>query len=158
MRQNSLRFDRSAPAELLIEVTLRFDEAGLTLARLPGYNISHEMRHVIDADDLDDQLPAEILRPTPAEVSRMDECFTWVQHLPPLPDKLRILVLRRLVRSARTGSFRYSWKRLGDKLGVSNHTAKRWHEDAMALIAKKITEKQFSTSNTSKIQLVQTSC
>ena len=138
-KRPKLEHDRSRPADLLAEVEWRFAEAAMTLARLPGHVLPLDFGDQVSAEDRDDEDLPHPGRPTAAQISRMDEVFGWVAYLPKLPDSYRILVLKRLVRSARTGKYRYGWSRLGRMLGVSNHTAKHWHAQAMHLVAMKIT-------------------
>lgn len=149
MRAPRLQFDRTAPADLLAEVEHRFSEAGMTLARLPGFNEGSLWQSLEDDDEPLDDDPAP-RRPTPAEIDRMDETLRWVAALPPAPNRLRTVVLKRLLRVSRNGNYRWSWRRLGLKLDCSHHTAKAWHAEAMRVIAMKITEMQNPTSHTSQ--------
>lgn len=127
-----------AAAELLVEVETRFDEAGMTLARLPGgWRSRIALQEMLDELPYDEEAPP-IARPTPLEIDRMDECFTWLAHLPLAPAPDRWLVKRRLLRNGRTGAYYASWSQLGRQLGVSNHTATAWHARAMRAVAIKL--------------------
>lgn len=149
MRQPSLQFDLSTPGELLIEIASRFDEAGMTLARLPGGMWTADMIAAVGDDDGPLESEIEQRKPTPREIDRMDETLSWVAVLPAAPDPLRLLIQKRLVRSARTGRHRYSWRKLGRVLGVSHHTARDWHARALETIARKICVPHVSTSHAS---------
>ena len=132
------------PLEFALYIGSRLDEAGLTLARLRMSGAGTGMRLYwpeIVRQIFHDEPPAEkawLPTPSSAQISQMDEVFGWLPLLPDSPHHLRSVVLKRLIINGHTERHRYSWRRLGDLLGCTDKTVKRWHGDAIAMLAVKI--------------------
>ena len=136
--------NRHHPLELADDVAARLHQAGLTLARLRVGGHSTAIRLYwpeIVRQLFHDEAPDEQVRvpfPSAGDIDRMDETFRWLTFLPEHPDRLRRIVLRRLIVSARSEKPRHSWRALGKEFGISHEAARILHADAVAAIARKI--------------------
>jgi len=149
MTRLPLAFDpeRSVPEQ----VGEWLDEAALTLACLPATGLrpagarSTWPAYLCDLEDLgweresDEFLP----RPTAEQIDRLDVVLGWI---PMIEDrKVRTVVNMRLIVHPISGAYRWEWRKIGAKLGISHVTAKAWHQRACAMIARKINREPFST-------------
>lgn len=150
-REPRFDLDRSIPEQ----VAEWLDEAALTLAALPSTGLrpagagSTWPDYVRDLEDLGwDRESDEFLpRPTAAQVERLDQVLTWI---PMIENRdWRTVVHMRMIRHPISGDHKWKWEKIGTKLGMSKHAAKRRFEWACAAIAKKIAQSAFSPSQTS---------
>ncbi len=74
--------------------------------------------------------------PSAARITRMDEAFGWIAHIP-----LERYVLRRIVGARSlihpiSERHLFPWRRLGAVLGADHKAVQRWHAEAVAIIAR----------------------
>ncbi|MFT8785445.1 DUF6362 family protein [Gluconobacter oxydans] len=140
---------RDVPAQ----VAEWLDDAAFTLAAMPangcwpGGMRSYWPDIVADREDLDWPMESDIRPPVPSsdEVSRMDLALSWV---PMVTDRgQKAVVNMRLIVHPISGQHRWTWRKIGRKLGVDHHTAKGWHAEACSCIARKIVSPAFFTSH-----------
>ncbi|MBF0892188.1 hypothetical protein HKD28_12330 [Gluconobacter sp. LMG 1744] len=124
-------------------------DAAFTLAAMPsngcwpGGMRSYWPDIVADRDDLDWPMESDIRPPMPTsdEVSRMDLALSWV---PMVTDRgQKAVVNMRLIVHPISGQYRWTWRKIGGKLGINHETAKDWHAEACAEVGKKISRSAF---------------
>lgn len=129
------------------------NDAAFTLAAMPangcwpGGMRSYWPDIVADREDLDWPMESDIRPPLPTsdEVSRMDLALSWV---PMVADRgQKAVVNMRLIVHPISGQHRWTWTKIGRKLGISHHTAKGWHATACSVMAQKIRQPAFFTSH-----------
>lgn len=151
----------SVPAQ----VEQHLDAAAITLSALRSPGLRPAGCRIMWPDivrDLEDIWWTEVddvrpPAPSSDEVSRMDEALSWVRFLDGSHRRLRQVVNMRLIVHPISLSHRWSWNGIGNRLGISNHTAKAWHRQAAEVIAKKIAQPEFFTSNTSNVSVFKSS-
>ncbi|MBN3866439.1 DUF6362 family protein [Gluconobacter kondonii] len=129
------------------------NDAAFTLAAMPANGCwpggvrSYWPDIVADRDDLDWPMESDIRPPMPTsdEVSRMDLALSWV---PMVTDRgHKAVVNMRLIVHPISGQQRWTWAKIGRKLGISHHTAKAWHGMACSAMAQKIRQPAFFSSH-----------
>lgn len=147
------------------QVEQHLDAAAITLSALRSPGLRPAGCRIMWPDivrDLEDIWWTEvddIRPPAPSsdEVSRMDEALSWVQFLDGPHRRLRQVVNMRLIVHPISLSYRWSWRKIGERLGVSYHTAQAWHQQAVGVIAKKIAQPEFFASQTSHVSVFKSS-
>lgn len=144
MKEVYLQFDHSRG--MAEQVAEWLDEAAQTLAALPATGTRPSAKCVnwpdvlFDPEDLDwfresdDRMP----RPTAAQVRRMDAALSWMSLIGQSDIKLRRVINMRLVVHPISGMNRWNWEKIGEKMGVTDTTAKRWHKRGCEIIGRKI--------------------
>ncbi|MCJ8352709.1 DUF6362 family protein [Novacetimonas hansenii] len=137
----------------------RLFEAGCTLAALPAYGLKPgcvrvawpEMLADVDLDWInaapDDDLRPP--RPDAGAVSRMDESLSWIGLIGDDRRNWRKVLCLRLIVHPISHRYRWTWRKIAQRLHTNHHTAKSWHELAVADIARKIVQPEIFTSQTS---------
>ncbi|AAW62066.1 Putative phage protein [Gluconobacter oxydans 621H] len=129
------------------------NDAAFTLAAMPasgcwpGGMRSYWPDIVADRDDLDWPMESDIRPPMPTsdEVSRMDLALSWV---PMVADRgQKAVVNMRLIVHPISGQHRWTWRKIGRKLGIHHETAKDWHAEACVGIGRKIRDPAFFSSH-----------
>ena len=113
----------------------------------PGGMRSYWPEVVADRDDLDWPMESDVRPPLPSseEVTRMDIALSWI---PLLTNRgHRSVVNLRLIVHPISGQHRWTWRKIGKKLSIDHHTAKDWHAEACAAIARKIVKPEFFSSH-----------
>ena len=137
----------------------RLFEAGCTLAALPAHGLKPggvrvawpEMLADVDLDWIN-AAPDDDLRPPCPDagaVSRMDESLSWIGLIGDDRWNWRKVLCLRLIVHPISHRYRFSWRKIADRLHTNHHTAKSWHCLAIADIARKIRQSDFFTSQTS---------
>jgi len=156
MKRQSTQIDTTRCVSDQVEEWL--EEAALTLAALPSHGLrpsgagSTWPDVVTDLEDLGWHRESDVMPPRPPAdaVTRLDAVLTWVPLLTDSHRRLRAVVNMRLIVHPISQSHKWTWRKIGNRFGVSHHTAKAWHEEACEVIAKKITQPSFFTSQTSQ--------
>jgi len=133
---------RRRASEVEIEWLLaRLEEAGATLLALPSRGRGPALRQVRwpeTAGEGGDQASGNhrIRPPSPgaAEISRMDEAFSWIGLIADDRVMLRRIAHARALVSPLTSRHIYSWRKLGLLLGADHKAVQRWHRDALEAI------------------------
>jgi hypothetical protein len=127
-------------------VELCFEDASRTLDALPwsGHSTGFALtvREVLrDADDdtsvSGDPRPAFVTR---SKIAAMEETFGWLKIIPDNKKTLRrIIAARSVTRVSEDGTETpASWLGIGKKLGMDYRSARRWHGQALAIIAAEL--------------------
>jgi Domain of unknown function (DUF6362) len=72
--------------------------------------------------------------PSARQITEMDEALGWISLIPLAEVKLRQLVGARALTSPRTDEPIYSFRMLGDRLGVTDVTAQKWWLKGLRII------------------------
>ena len=135
----------------------RLFEAGCTLAALPAHGLKPggvrvawpEMLENADLDwinaEPDDDLRPP--RPSSAAITRMDEALSWIGLIGDDRQNWRKVICLRLIVHPISHRYRWTWRKIARRLHIDHHTAKSWHELAVADIARKIAQPAFFTSH-----------
>ena len=86
--------------------------------------------------------------PTAREISAMDQALSWIKLLPGRNSdevRTRRLVCARMLCSPRSDRPLYSWRRLGEMLGVSHTSAKTAFLSAVSVITAELNRPGFCT-------------
>jgi hypothetical protein len=119
------------------EVEARLEEAAETLRRMRMHGIWPAKHRTAWPEMLQDFW--EIWRfgriedgppppPAPGAIDRMDEALVWVAMFVPA-NKRRILWAR---------AFRFSWRRIGRRIGKGHETVRRAHRQALLALAEEL--------------------
>ena len=146
--------------DVAVQVAEWLDDAALTLAAMPangcwpGGMRSYWPEIVADRDDLDWPQESDIRPPKPTadQIERMDLALSWLALLEGEERRLRVVVNMRLIVHPISGTHKWTWQKIGRKLGISHHTAKSWFEMACEAIGRKIRQPAFFTSQTSHFE------
>lgn len=148
---------------------LRLEEAGATLATLPGgdglqrfrSNMPEPVREAIEAYGWTGA-KVRPARPGAAQISRMDEALAWVSLIPAAKPSANPrsfdggAVLRRLVQcrllvdpvswqqSPNTPRYVFTWTKLGALMGMDPRAVKRYHGMALGQIWDALVEADTS--------------
>lgn len=121
---------------------LRLQEAGTALLCLPAHRclpggfgsgwpeVVHE---VVEAYGYD-RVEIRPSSPDAATITRMDETFQWVTHIPEAKRVLRRLVLLRSLVHPVSDRHLYSWRRAAALLRCSHTAAQVWHAQAIDMM------------------------
>lgn len=126
-------------------VVARLEEAGKTLLSLPLSGHTTRMRsgypqivrQIVDSYGWDIS-QARPPAPPPDRISRMDETLGWLALVPDGSSHLRRVLGYRMFVHPISNRHLYSWRRIGDLLGVSHTAARSWHADGVAAIAVRL--------------------
>lgn len=131
------------------------DEAAFTLAALPSTGLRPAgarcgwpdiVRDLADIGWLDsDILPP---RPSPDEVSRLDQVLVWVQFFTPAQRNYRNVINMRLIVHPISGLHRWTWRKIANAMAIDYKTAQAWHSAGIDAIAKKIRQPEFFSPQT----------
>ncbi|GBQ32225.1 hypothetical protein HLH34_04365 [Gluconacetobacter azotocaptans] len=134
----------------------RLFEAACTLAAMPMHGLKPAgcrvaWPEVVAEADLNwiNAIPDDAMRmprPTSDAISRMDEAMGWISMIDGDCINWRRVVCMRMIVHPISHRYRWSWRKIGDRLHIDHHTAKSWHSLAVAVIAKKIAQPEFFTS------------
>lgn len=138
------------PAQIVV---MRLEEAGATLLAIPytGYSTKLQtgsldiVRTAIEAYGWSDAA-VRPRRPTPEEVSGMDEAFAWLRFIPPERYVLRRIVGARALVHPLSDKHLFSWRRLGEMLRSDYRAVQRWHGEAIDLIVRELHRRKFNFS------------
>ena len=87
---------------------------------------------------------AKCPRPTSRAIDAMDNTMMWLWYIPQDMTVLRRCVGARSLVNPITDKHIYSWRRLGDFMGVDHKTAKRWHADGVRYIVNALNCQQVT--------------
>ena len=123
------------------EVIRRLEEAGAAVLALPTTGWSTRLRTgnldivrtAAEAYGWTEGVPRPPV-PSAARITRMDEAFGWIAHIP-----LERYVLRRIVGARSlihpiSERYLFPWRRLGAVLGADHKAVQRWHGQGIAII------------------------
>jgi hypothetical protein len=82
-------------------------------------------------------------RPCEKHIAATDEALGWIGLIPEEQHKLRKLVGARALTNPRTEKPVFSWKTLGDQLGLSEVTAKTWWTAGIGMIVDQLNQPLF---------------
>lgn len=144
-RVKRINLSQDVPAQ----VAEWLEDAAFTLAAMPangcwpGGMRSYWPDIVADRDDLDWPMESDVRPPAPSkdEVSRMDLALSWLSMIE--EREARVVVNLRLIVHPISGQNRYSWRKIGRKLGIKADTAKARYVASCVMIAKKIRDPAF---------------
>lgn len=121
-----------------ISVVERLSEAGRTLVAMPSVGTrpatygSGWPEMVTEAGAA--RASGDRMRPgcpDARSISRMDEAFAWLRHIPEDRRSHRRIVLMRSLCDPMNGRNLYSWRRIGKACGWSHEAVRNWHEQAI---------------------------
>ncbi|WP_075632610.1 DUF6362 family protein [Novacetimonas hansenii] len=134
----------------------RLFEAGCTLAALPAHGLKPggvrvawpEMLADVDLDWINAASDDDLRPPCPdaGAVSRMDESLSWIGLIGDDRRNWRKVLCLRLIVHPISHRYRFSWRKIANHMHIDHHTAKSWHQLAIADIARKIVQPSFFTS------------
>ena len=126
------------------EVIARLEEAGSSLLALPVRCWSTRGKVAAMMSDLEargETRERQIrLDQAPRQVTRMDEALGWITLIPLHRYAHRRVVGARCLVSPLTSRHLYSWRRIGELLGVDHKTVQRWHREGIAFIVKGLSD------------------
>ncbi len=138
--ENGARF--GAPGLDAEAVIARLEEAGATLLALPqrGYSTRLRLgaleivRAASEAYGWEGNTRLRPPVPSAAQITRMDEAFSWLGLIPDERYVLRRILAARALTHPLTGRHLYPWRRLGTALGADHKAIQRWHAEAVGLL------------------------
>ena len=138
--ENGARF--GAPGLDAEAVIARLEEAGATLLALPqrGYSTRLRLgaleivRAASEAYGWEGNTRLRPPVPSAAQITRMDEAFSWLGLIPDERYVLRRILAARALTHPLTGRHLYPWRRLGTALGADHKAIQRWHREAVGLL------------------------
>ncbi|MGC8525408.1 MAG: DUF6362 family protein [Acidibrevibacterium sp.] len=143
--ENGARFGAArldAPGLDAEAVIARLEEAGATLLALPqrGYSTRLRLgaleivRAASEAYGWEGNTRLRPPVPSAAQITRMDEAFSWLGLIPDERYVLRRILAARALTHPLTGRHLYPWRRLGTALGADHKAIQRWHREAVGLL------------------------
>ncbi len=129
------------PVLTAAEIVARLEAAGATLLAMPSRGYSPRLAQM-NYDVVHSALETygwqtAVLRPpapSAAEISAMDEAFSWIGLIPELRYVLRRIVGARALVYPLEGRYIFPWRRLATVLGADHKSVQRWHGQAVALL------------------------
>lgn len=121
----------------------RLEAAGATLLAMPQRGMGPRLRQVRWPESFAGERAAgegadgRRLRPpvpTAADISRMDETYSWIGLIPADRVVLRRIVHARSLVSPLTGRHIYSWRKVAVLLGADHRAVQRWYLSGLALM------------------------
>jgi len=124
-------------------IIARLESAGATLLAMPARGYSTQLRQM-KFDIVHSALEAYGWQsagarppmPSAAEITRMDEAFTWLGLIPEEKYVLRRILGARALVHPLTGRHIYPWRRLAALLGADHKSVQRWHGQAVAMLVQ----------------------
>jgi len=127
-----------ANAETRVALTLRLEDAGMTMLVLPASGHCIKLRVTLcdivqAAGDAYGWQPSRLRLAYPAAAAsdRMDEAFAWLTLIPEERYVLRCICSARALIHPITRRHLYTWRRLGTLLGADHKSVQRWHGEAL---------------------------
>ena len=129
------------------EIVLPQEPAAATLIRLPGKGYTtrlRQMRFEIVHTALEAygwEVP-KLRAPVPcaADISAMDEAFSWLALIPEGSFLLRRILGARALVHPLTLRHVFSWRRLAATLGADHKAVQRWHGNGVKILRKRLQE------------------
>jgi hypothetical protein len=140
----------------------RLEEAGAILLSIPGSARPSGLRSNMPdfvreaADEYGGSIRLRVQRPSPRQITRMEEALAWVSLIPleggrgPMASRNGGAALRRIVHAralvdplswAQTPNkprHVYTWRQIGEVLGADYRAVKVWHGAALGLICNNL--------------------
>jgi hypothetical protein len=123
------------------DILRSLEEAGATLLAMPAKGYTTQMRQM-RFDVVHTALEAygweaPALRapmPSAAEISRMDQVFSWLALVPEESFLLRRILGARALVHPLTGRHLFAWRRLAKLLGADHKSVQRWHANGIKML------------------------
>jgi hypothetical protein len=125
------------------EVVARLEAAGTTLLAMPSTGYTTHLRQMkfdivhtaLEAYGWQSAM-ARPPRPSPSDISAMDEAFSWLGAIPEERYLLRRILGARALVHPLTERYIYPWRRLAKVLGTDHKSVQRWHAQAVAMVVE----------------------
>ena len=129
------------------DILRSLEEAGATLLAMPAKGYTTQMRQM-RFDIVHTALEAygweaPALRapvPSAAEISRMDEVFSWLALVPEQSFLVRRILGARALVHPLTGRHLFPWRRLAKLLGADHKSVQRWHANGIKMLWERLNQ------------------
>ncbi len=129
------------------DILRSLEEAGATLLAMPAKGYTTQMRQM-RFDIVHTALEAygweaPALRapvPSVAEISRMDEVFSWLALVPEQSFLVRRILGARALVHPLTGRHLFPWRRLAKLLGADHKSVQRWHANGIKMLWERLNQ------------------